>query len=512
MCLDSKDAIKENARRRSAAEQQQEVAGFVSMNCMSSYIKYAREMQTQLGRAPVNDGPDNEDMFSSNPMAVFAYSSKKLAADQKKVKRNKKKRQPILTEKQLYSRDKGLKDSDVHVLNRIPAAKHEFQAVIRLGEDKCEHAFDEEIKEVAFSAIPLLALSDDDAKHGEKMAITAVYKKHYRLLRMLFQHYVVETSKAENSKQLNFLSSTGFQSFCKSCKITDRFLTSGVVGMIFVNTNSSESEAQKEKTRASNKKKSSKRTLRMVGRLSAMMPKKNNISGVGGRSGITKGDDDNGRALREVHGLSGEKNKSKSSSDDSMNPDKMFTRAEFLESLLRLALKKYESSRATPADKLDHLIKKCLITNGFSKKVFHITSAPFRRQLLSHGPQEVIKKHSKALWRLFNWVNSLDAEVSSSNDLTVSLKEMQSMCKRLGLLGTRLSWYKVVKSFTLACDENSEEMYELGYPSFVELLCRLGDMYTPSKRPNEPALSKEVAKKLDTFFTYLINTFQKKAK
>lgn len=182
----------------------------------------------------------------------------------------------------------------------------------------------------------------------------------------------------------------------------------------------------------------------------------------------------------------GKRQKQKQGSKTSLKntPENMFTRAQFLEALIRIAVIKYRRLHPpiTPAERVHRLMAKHLVPYGVSDGVLR-----FRDYLLIEPIQQVFRNHGKKLWALFSKYASR-AEPSDPISAGMSIKDFDAFLKDHKLVDETLSKRIALQAFAVSLDENYGMTLAdtpMRFPSFLEALARMADIKFRRQGPGQ---------------------------
>eukprot|EP00462_Mataza_sp_D1_P019853 CAMPEP_0175148730 /NCGR_PEP_ID=MMETSP0087-20121206/16804_1 /TAXON_ID=136419 /ORGANISM="Unknown Unknown, Strain D1" /LENGTH=741 /DNA_ID=CAMNT_0016434251 /DNA_START=242 /DNA_END=2467 /DNA_ORIENTATION=- len=155
------------------------------------------------------------------------------------------------------------------------------------------------------------------------------------------------------------------------------------------------------------------------------------------------------------------------------NPDKFFTRSEFVESLARLALIKFKGKghgegTETPAGKLEKLFKAHVTRYGLK----HINITPgLRPWLATNKPLQKLFCENGAI--LQERYNAYASHATARPD-AMDVGELDMILSDFELVDSNFSRRTAITCFCLAKDETESDMV-LSYPAYLEFLCRAAE-------------------------------------
>lgn len=174
---------------------------------------------------------------------------------------------------------------------------------------------------------------------------------------------------------------------------------------------------------------------------------------------------------------------------DPFNPRNQFIRGEFMESLIRLAIKKFGTLPIDTA--VRKIIEKHVIPFGLA-----VAKDDIRRELLRNDVQSVYKKYAKRLHKLYNTAARLDK--TDQDFETINLKEFELLLQHHDLFDADVSRRAAFSAFAMSQDASTTESdnYEMVYGEFLEVLGRIAKI----KYDDDQPLSDKLENLMQVFF------------
>lgn len=288
-----------------------------------------------------------------------------------------------------------------------PAHKHRWKIVERMTEKNKKKAFFREWEDIYLQDI--LQYEDQKMKTRELNGLKKVVYEFFDAIRRVFTHY---SCIAARSKFMGFMNCSTFLFCCKHMKIA-----------------------------GDTKGKLSGTDLTQLFKL----------------VNLNRDDDDEGKIHTNHEHM-----------DD--NPDEYFTRPEFIESMVRLAIIKFPPRTGGVVASFAKFMEKYFLKNVYEPIECNLT---FRDILWKGRYRRLIYPYEKKLYERFQSY-AAGNQYATDDHASLDFQEFEMLAADFELIGPHLSRRACAEAFSQSLDENIlDDTFALRYSSFIELIIRI---------------------------------------